>query len=54
MYMGRYYQDVETHFLGHFAWCIARLIAPEQNIVNNFFFFNFKAKWWQSEKKLYQ
>ena len=30
-YMGRYYQGVETHFSGNIAWCIARLVAPEQN-----------------------
>ena len=27
--MGRYYQGVKTHFLCQFAWCIARLVAPE-------------------------
>ena len=37
-FMGRYDQDVETHVLGHFAWCIARLIAPEQKFVNKYFF----------------
>ena len=36
--MGRYYQDVETHFLGNFAWCIARPIAPEQKLVQQIFF----------------
>ena len=36
--MGRYYQGVETHFLGHFAWCIARLVAPEQKLEKQIFF----------------
>ena len=35
---GRYYQSVETHFLGHFTWCIARLVAPEQKLVQQIFF----------------
>ena len=37
MYMGQYYQGVETHFLGHFTWCIARLVAPEQKLVQQIF-----------------
>ena len=36
--MGRFDQDVETQFLGHFAWCIARLVAPVQKLIQQIFF----------------
>ena len=36
-YMGQYYQGVEKHFLGHFAWCIARLVAHEKKLVKQIF-----------------
>ena len=36
--MGRYNQGEETHFLGLFAWCIAKLVAPEQKLVQQIFF----------------
>ena len=53
-HMGRYYQGVETHIMCHFAWCIARLVTPEQKLVQQFFFFaNFKAKWCEFAKKNY-
>ena len=29
---------METQFLGHFAWCIARLVAPMQNFVQQILF----------------
>ena len=38
VHMGQFYQGVETLFLGHFAWCIARLVASEQKMVQQIFF----------------
>ena len=35
--MGRYNQGEETHFLGLFAWCIAKLVAPKQKLVQQIF-----------------
>ena len=37
-HMGRFDEDVETQLLGHFAWCIARLVAPVQKIVKQILF----------------
>ena len=36
--MGRFNQGVETQFLCHFAWCIARLVVPVQKIVQQILF----------------
>ena len=30
--MGRFDQGVETQFLCHFTWCIARLVAPVKKL----------------------
>ena len=35
--MGQLKLTGETLFLCHFAWCIARLVAPEQKLVKIFF-----------------
>ena len=37
-HMGRFDHGVETHFLCHFARCIARLVAPVQKHVQQIFF----------------
>ena len=37
-HMGRFDQGVETQFLCHFVWCIARLVAPVQKLVQQIFF----------------
>ena len=38
-HMGRFDQGVETQFLCHFAWCIARLVAPVQKLIQQLFFY---------------
>ena len=37
-HMGRFDQGVETQFLYHLAWCITRLVAPVQKLVQQIFF----------------
>ena len=52
--MGRFDQDVETQFLCHFAWCIARLVAPVQKLVQQIFFLQVdKLSGGSLQKKLY-
>ena len=36
--MGRFDKGVETQFLSHYAWCIARLVVPLQNFVQQILF----------------
>ena len=36
--MGQFDQGVETQLLCHFAWCIARLVAPVQKLIQQIFF----------------
>ena len=36
--MGPFDRDVETQYLCHFAWCIARLVAPVQKLVQHILF----------------
>ena len=52
--MGPFDQDVETQFLCHFAWCIARLVAPVQKLVQQIFFLQVdKLSGGSLPKKLY-
>ena len=54
-HMGRFDKGVETQFLRHFVWCIARLAAPVQNFVEQILFLQVDMlNGCSLQKKLYQ